>query len=288
MRFLKTFNKKKNSLWSHFFSIKSSEWVFQRHENFYSDSLRRSLRVDVFLPPAYQKKVRKYPLLLFNDGQDMEAIQMKKQLEEAYKQKKVRPFILAAVHAGERMQEYGVTSRPDYKKRGSKARAYGQFITQELIPILLQRYPALKPSGDWAIAGFSLGGLSAFDLAWNYPRFFSKVGVFSGSFWWRSKAFRPEEPDGNRIMHEVVSQSVRRDGLQFWLQTGTQDENEDRNNNGVIDSIDDTLDLIQELEKLGYQSGADIQYVEVEGGEHNHRTWGEVMPVFLAWAFPRQ
>jgi enterochelin esterase-like enzyme len=138
---------------------------------------------------------------------------------------------------------------------------------------------------DAAIAGFSLGGLSALDIAWQYPQVFSKVGVFSGSLWWRSRAFRPEDPDADRIAHEMIAQGPYRVDMKFWLQTGTLDETADRNNNGIIDSIDDTLDLIAELETVGYRQGADIRYVEMEGGEHNPHTWGEAMPDFLQWVF---
>ncbi len=38
-----------------------------------------------------------------------------------------------------------------------------------------------------AISGCSLGGLSAFDVAWDYADKIDKVGVFSGSFWYRDK-----------------------------------------------------------------------------------------------------
>ena len=59
----------------------------------------------------------------------------------------------------------------------------------------------------------------------------------------------------------------------------------DRNKNGVIDSIEDTLDLIAELTKKGYRPFQDIQYYEMKDGKHNLETWAEAMPVFLQWAF---
>ncbi|NJL74190.1 MAG: hypothetical protein HC892_03255 [Saprospiraceae bacterium] len=85
-------------------------------------------------------------------------------------------------------------------------------------------------------------------------------------------------------MHDILHRSLKREGLQFWLQTGTKDEEEDRNKNGVIDSIDDTLDIIDELKRLGYSETA-IRYVEVENGYHNPETWAGVLPDFLTWAF---
>lgn len=125
------------------------------------------------------------------------------------------------------------------------------------------------------------------DIAWHHPSVFGKIGVFSGSFWWRSKDFTDQHPDANRIMHETLNRSSPRPDMKFWLQTGTMDETSDRNNNGIIDAIDDTLDIIEELKKLGYQPDKDIQYIEVEGGTHHPSTWVKVLPDFLVWAFGR-
>ena len=59
----------------------------------------------------------------------------------------------------------------------------------------------------------------------------------------------------------------------------------DRNNNGIIDSIDDTLGLIEELEKKGYKNEKDIRYVNYEDGKHDVKTWGRAMPAFLKWGW---
>ena len=90
------------------------------------------------------------------------------------------------------------------------------------------------------------------DIAWNNPQLFDKVGVFSGSFWWRSKELGKGYTDNDRIMHNIIRNTAAKPDLKFWLQTGTKDETADRNKNGIIDSIDDTVDLIKELESKGY------------------------------------
>ena len=86
-------------------------------------------------------------------------------------------------------------------------------------------------------------------------------------------------------MHQQVRRGRFKPGLKFWFQAGLKDEHCDRNKNGVIDSIDDILDLIVELTKKGYRPFQDIQYLELKDGEHNLKTWGEAMPTFLKWAF---
>ena len=182
------------------------------------------------------------------------------------------------------MQEYGTLRTADYKNRGSKAKAYADFVIGQLLPWLHQNFRSRTEAADTSIAGFSLGGLSAFDLAWHYPQHFAKVGVFSGALWWRSEPFQENDPDADRIIHDEVAQSTKRPGLRFWFQTGTLDEESDRNNTGIIDAIDDTLDLIRLLKGVGYEDKA-IRYVEIEGGHHHTDTWADILPDFFEWGY---
>ena len=72
-------------------------------------------------------------------------------------------------------------------------------------------------------------------------------------------------------------------GMKFFFECGTVDETEDRNENGIIDSIDDTKDLISALTDKGYDPQLDIFYHEIEGGKHDIATWALAFPVFLKW-----
>jgi enterochelin esterase-like enzyme len=248
--------------------------------------LDRLVQVRVWMPPRYAKdKNIRYPVIFFNDGQDMNAVGVPEVLENGYADKSLEPLILVAVSASDkRMREYGTASQPDYKGRGDLAKQYNLFVIRELVPLVKNRYRC-KPELEATIfAGFSLGGLSAFDLVWNNPKLFGKVGAFSGSFWWRSAELNDEDPDAHRIMHAVVQASAPRPNMKFWFQNGTHDETDDRNNNGVIDAIDDTMALIDILTEKGYKPHEDIRYTEVEGGEHNTQTWKKVLPDFLKWA----
>jgi enterochelin esterase-like enzyme len=252
-----------------------------------SKYLNRKVTIDFVLPPHYDSaQTQAYPVLFMNDGQDLERLRMKELLGQLYQQKSIKPFILVAVHCGDRMQEYGIAAQADYKQRGAKANAYTQFVLQELLPYVGRKYRVLSGPQHNFWCGFSLGGLSAFDMVWHHAEVFGKVGVFSGSFWWRQKAYENHYDDyTDRIMQRLVREATTKPNAQFWLQTGTNDETDDRNNNGVIDSIEDTLDLIVELEKKGYRWGREVTYVEVKDGQHNPDTWSKIMPEFLKWAF---
>lgn len=253
----------------------------------YSKLLSRDVDVEIYLPPGYSASGKKYPLLLLNDGQDSHAVRIRETLQKLVVEKSIPEIIVAGIVAGDRMQEYGVAVKNDYKGRGSRAKKYSRYIVDELVPYLIYRYPVVTAPTHHAMAGYSLGGLSAMDIVWNHPGVFTKAGVFSGSFWWRKRdtgsAFYSDYRD--RMMHLQVRKGKFRPGLKFWFQTGTLDETSDRNKNGIIDSIDDTLDLISELTKKGYRPFHDIEYLEIKNGKHSPETWAEAMPHFLMWAF---
>lgn len=250
-----------------------------------SKSLNREVIFDVILPPNYDDSPSKFKTLYMNDGQDLKALKMEETLNKLYNESEMQSFILVAVHTNQnRIREYGTAKMADYKNRGDLANDYNSFVINELVPYISEKHKSSTHKDDNYFCGFSLGGLSAMDIVWHNPEVFSKVGVFSGSFWWRKKAYEDGYDDHNdRIMHVLVREKAKNEGQKFWFECGTNDEKDDRNGNGIIDSIDDTLDLIKELENKGYKNGIDITYYEVKDGEHNLKTWSEAMPAFLKW-----
>lgn len=248
--------------------------------------LKRAVTVDYYLPRAEDLKTVSR-LLLINDGQDLPKMDFKSILEGLYSGNAIKPIICAGIYCGaERKREYGVAGVPDYKGRGDKADLYARFIMEELLPAI-DRKMSFVSFTERAFAGFSLGGLSALDNVWNFPRVFTKVGVFSGSLWWRSIDQYEEEydDDRHRIMHQQIRNGNYKKGLRFFFQCGNMDETKDRNNNGIIDSIEDTLDLIKELKAKGYSEQEDLRYLELADGLHDVPTWGRAMPGFLQWGW---
>lgn len=249
-----------------------------------SKLLHRPVKVDYFLP-ASLKSASSAALLLINDGQDMKPLGLEHILENLYSGKKIEPLLCVGIHAGDRMMEYGTASSPDYKGRGNKAGQYTKFILHELLPAIYTAYPAFSFK-EKAITGFSMGGLSALDIAWNHPAHFSKVGIFSGSLWWRTKDINDGyDEQTDRIMHAQIRKGRYAPKLRFFFEAGTLDETMDRNNNGIIDAIDDTITLIDELVDKGYHRKKDITYLELEGGRHDIATWAMAMPEFLQWGW---
>ena len=108
--------------------------------NIHSKLLGRDTAVDIFLPFQYEKARKRYPLLILNDGQDALDIGLKITLEKLTHSGEIEDVIVVGVHAGDRMQEYGVTNKADFKERGSRARSYSRFLMSELIPCLEIEY----------------------------------------------------------------------------------------------------------------------------------------------------
>ena len=282
MQFLKNFGRELFFRWQDQFAANRTISWRRMSYRYPSRALDRRVQVDWYFPPGFfTNSSQKYPVLIVNDGQDLPRMQVPARLEEQLRQRKIKPWIIIGIHAGDRIQEYGTIDRPDYAQRGTKANAYAQFLKKELYPRILRKLKEETPA-DLAITGFSLGGLSAFDLAWEQDLPFRKVGVFSGSFWWRSKKFKPKDPDADRIVIEKIESTATLPPLSYWMQTGTEDEKADRNKNGVIDAIDDTLDVLASLKKKGVIS-KQISYYEMEGGKHEPSTWGEAFPAFMKW-----
>lgn len=256
-------------------------------DKIFSKHLNREVTYRWVAPNDYLTSGKEYPVLLMNDGQDFEKMQLSKTLEASFGSSKNVPFIYIGIETNkDRMHEYGLASSADFKGRGSRAQAYSHFIIQEFIPFIKKEFPLSRKNADWVYCGMSLGGLSAFDIVYHHAHYFGKVGVFSGSFWWRNKAYiQNDVQDRSRMVLDLVKNSEAPAHLKFWFQCGAEDEKADRNKNGIIDAIDDTQDLIMELRKKRYTYPGDIVYVEVPGGKHDLPTWGKVFPEFIQWAF---
>lgn len=245
--------------------------------------LEREVTCTLYLPEM-ENVVEPLHLLLLNDGQDLPEMNFAGVLQNLFEIGRLQPFLTVGITAGERLQEYGLSIQADYQGRGAKATVYRNFISQELLP-QLSEHTGIATFASNIIAGFSLGALSAFDIAWHHPDIFQKVGCFSGSFWWRAKDLDKGYKPSHRLAHKMVGKTAEKPALKFWFEVGTKDEDADRDHNGIIDSIDDTTDLIALLYKKGYQRDTDVSYVELLGGRHNVETWGRMMPKFLTWAF---
>lgn len=243
--------------------------------------------VRVFLPPG--GVTADTPLLVALDGQNMTAWKLAETIARLAAAGEITPPLVVAISATpDRIEEYGLASTLDYAGRGKKAAVFQRRVRETVLTEIRRRYGLAAGPARTAIMGASLGGLSAFDLAWGHADVFGAVGIFSGSFWWRGEGGDWRAAQRSRLAHKLVRETAAKPALRLWFEAGTADETDDRDGNGVIDSIQDTTELIDELAAKGFRRDADVAYHEVPGGRHHESTWAEALPVFLKWAFPRR
>lgn len=261
--------------------------VKEKDDSVYSRHLQRHVKLTIISTPMPDNKAD-MNLLLLNDGQDMEKMRVKEILDSLYKKKLIQPILVVGIHAGDRMQEYGVADIPDYQNNGSKASKYDMFIENELYPFVKKK-AVVRKFKSVVIAGCSLGGLAAFDFAWDHADKIDKVAVFSGSFWWRDKdaAAADYSDDKNRIMLNKIRSSRKKPNLQYWFYAGGKEENADRDKDSIIDVIDDTKDLINIIKTKNLTNPGDIIYTEDPNGLHDYSSWSHHFAAFLIWAFPK-
>lgn len=260
--------------------------LVERLPPFESRLLGENRTIDVFLPRGYSHdSSTTYPVLYANDGQDMEAVNLAGTLDSLQRTGAMAPVIVVAIHATDRIQDYGTAYIANAQGLGARADRYGQFVIAELMTLIEARYRVAHGPANTAIMGWSLGGLSAFDLAWRHADRFGAVGVFSGSFWWRTDDSDPAAKQVSRIMHRRVRQTPGHPALRIWLESGSHDESADRDGDGLIDAIQDTEELVVALEAKGYRRGPELVHLIIEGG-HDLPTWKRLLPEWLAWAFP--
>jgi predicted alpha/beta superfamily hydrolase len=273
-------------LFSTLFFFTSCKRVKQTDDTLYSRHLQRNVKLHIIHTPPPSDRSQ-FNLLILNDGQDLDKLRTKETMDSLYKEGKIAPLVIIGVEAGDRMQEYGVTDKPDYLGRGKRASFYDAFINNELYPYA-KKESGVRKFQSVAIAGCSMGGLSAFDIAWNHPDKISKVGVFSGSFWWRDLASEDSSysDEKNRIMYAKLKASRKKPGLEYWFYAGAAEEKGDRDKDSIIDVIDDTKDIMNLLEKRNLVTPEGLVYKESPAGIHDYSSWSLVFPDFLVWAFP--
>jgi enterochelin esterase-like enzyme len=259
----------------------------ENKDEIYSRHLQKHIKLTIISTPVPNDK-GDFNLLLLNDGQDVEQLRVKKVVDSLYKKKLIQPLVVVAIDAVDRMQEYGVSGFPDYQENGASAGKYSNFIINELLPYV-KKQSGVRKFNSISFAGCSLGALSALDISWDNADKIDKVGMLSGSFWFRDKdAADPDySDDKDRIILNKIRSSRKRPHLKYWFYAGGKEETADRDKDGIIDVIDDTKDLVDLIKKKNVCPPQDVVYTESKDGKHNYDSWSRVFPLFLIWAVGR-
>lgn len=273
------------------------------------------LRVRVHRPPGYDAQAAiGHAVLYVNDGQDAEAVGLADTLATLARGGTIRaPLVVAIDMPPDRMAAYGFSDRAAgrslpvdtrHGRVGANAHAYSEWLANTLVPLIDARYRTRTTPDARAILGWSLGAAHAFNVGWQYPEVFGRVGAFSPSFWLASDRADAASIQRTRIAQALVHGTPPRNGARFFLAVGTAEETDDRDGDGINDALDDARDLalgwnaqaggLKGLRQAGYRvdehwtarpGRGDVALHVLEGGRHEQASWARMLPEFLRWAY---
>ncbi len=240
--------------------------------------------VQVWLPPSYASSApRRYPVLYLHDGQnvfDAEASGAEWQADETAQRLALagaidEPIIVAVAHGADRGLDYTPsrvllpaertgTGRAQWM--GGGVAAYGQFLAEELKPLIDARYRTKTAKADTAVGGSSFGGLASLWLALHRSDVFGAALVVSPSLWW-----------DDRFVYRDVQAWRGTSRARIWLDMG---------GNEGPGALPAAAQLHQALQARGWPDGA-LRYVEDMPGGHDEASWAARFEGMLRFLYPR-
>ena len=236
--------------------------------------------VTAYLPPGYDAPAsgdRRYPVLFMHDGQNIfddhhccfghTGWELNVTLDAEIAANRVAPIVVVgAASTAARNDEYGLAR--------ATMTTFIDFQVHELQPRALA-----KVRGDGQrvfVAGSSLGGLVAMELALRHPETYAGVASLSGAFW-------PGQDTHTALRDELPS--LGKQPLAIYVDHGG---NAADNSDGAADSIE-VRDL---LVGLGWQRAdspscaTDLCYHWEPGATHDELAWKARAWRFLRFLFP--
>lgn len=206
--------------------------------------------------PADSGRRRALPLLLVTDGGDYLTYGgMKEILDDLIDQKAIRPIVCAFIDPRTDLADNRTNMR---MKEYSADSSYLDFIQQEVVPMLEDRYAVSTESSGRVMIGASMGGLIATYAVLARPKLVSRCAAQSPSYF-----------EADSAVFRTLG-TTRTTGAEVYIQTGT---------------IGDTKVEARLVRQLLEQKGARVKYEEFPEG-HNWTNWrgklGKILRYFFA------
>ncbi len=232
--------------------------------------LNRARRIWIYLPPDYENTTESYPVLYMHDGQNVfDALTsyagewgVDEALNKLYNEKGFKLIVVAIDNDGEkRLNEYSPWENLKYgNPEGS---AYAEFIVNTLKPQIDKTYRTLSNRKNSAIMGSSMGGLISFYVGLKYSQVFSKVGVFSPSFWYSKRSF------------EFATEQHGINDLKMYFLVGTKEG---------ANMVSNVNKMTRIMKSNGFNEN-NISKKIVEDAGHNEQFWRSEFEEAILWLF---
>jgi enterochelin esterase-like enzyme len=176
----------------------------------------------VYLPPDYQTRPqRRYPVLYMLHGNGGNYTEwsdsfLPEQADRMIVAGEIPPMIIVMPDDGE----------ATYWANWSEGPRWGDYVTDDVVSIIDQRYRTLANARSRAIGGLSMGGLGALNLAFQHPDVFGVVGGHSPSVRLEPDPALWFLTDDNFWEHDPAWLAENAPGIEsvaVWLDAGTED-----------------------------------------------------------------
>src|SRR6185369_1997218 len=254
-----------------------------RLHEFKSQIFRNIRTLRVWVPPGYgapENQSRHYPVFYLNDGQNLfdpatAYIGVDWQADEAadrlIRENRIPPLILVGIDNAQkdRAREYlpyRSFNPPVMRPQGKR---YPDFLLNEVMPFLYQRYRIARGPENTGLGGSSLGAIISLFTAMDRPGMFGRLllespslFVFNRQLLKSSLAFR-QWPD------------------KIFMAMGTKEA-------GSVESDRQVVEDVRALERVLRSAGLREDRLRVridEGATHNEREWARRFPEALTFLF---
>ncbi|HEV8047235.1 MAG TPA: alpha/beta hydrolase-fold protein [Terriglobales bacterium] len=256
-----------------------------RLHEFRSRIFRNTRMLRVWLPPRYdapENSARLYPVLYLNDGQNLfnrtiafggVEWQVDETADRLIRQEVIVPLIIVGIDnaQGERIKEYlpfRSFNPPILRPLGKR---YPNFLINEVIPFVCERYRVARGPENSALGGSSLGALISLYTVIQRPEVFGGLLLESPSLF---ISYR-------RIVK--FSRLVRQWPAKVFLAIGTREAGREDKDRQVVEDV-------RELERTLRRAGLDDRRLLVkvdEGATHNESEWAKRFPEALSFLFTK-
>lgn len=228
--------------------------------------LNTTKKIWIYLPKNYTTSTKRFPVIYMHDAQNLfdakTSFVGEWNLDEKLDSLKAQVIIVGIEHGNDKRIEE-LTPFKNVKYGGGNADNYLDFIVNTLKPKIDVQYRTKTNSGNTAIMGSSLGGLTSFYAVLKYPKVFGKAGIFSPSF------------DYSKDIY-TITENTKKINTKIYFLYG---DNED-------------IDMVPNMNKMDgllAKKRCECQHLTkkrvVKGGQHNEKLWRDGFVKAYLWLF---
>lgn len=238
--------------------------------HYWSKTLGRLRRLHVYTPPGYELSRGRLPVLyLLHGASDSDASWSTVGragfiLDNLIAARTARPMLVVMPHGHTGPFRFGTPFSGEFERE----------FTNDILPLIEQRYRVRTDRSSRALAGLSMGGAQTLNIGFGQLNKFGYLGVFSSGVFGldrsRPGSNAPSGPSWEERHRAALTDPALKKGLKLvWFATGKDDF--------LLRTSQATVELLR-------QYGFNVTYKETEGG-HTWANWRQYLHQFAPLLF---